>query len=75
VIIFRVGAVLAGLFFVVAVVLMPSAPRALLLPDQQTRTELKRGFLTIAGSVDAITPVLGLRQALLIVEHPLRPWR
>lgn len=42
VIIFRVVAVLAGLFFVVAVVLMASAPWVLLQPDQQTRTELNR---------------------------------
>jgi hypothetical protein len=74
VIIFRVVAALAGLFFVVAVVLMASAPWVLLQPDQEVRTELNRWFLTVAGSVDAITPALGLRQALLIVEHPLRPW-
>ena len=29
-------------------------------------------FVTVAG---AITPALELRQALLIVERPLRPWR
>jgi succinate dehydrogenase/fumarate reductase cytochrome b subunit len=45
--IFRVVAVLAGLFFVVAVVLMASAPWVLLQPDQQTRTELNRWFLAI----------------------------
>jgi hypothetical protein len=44
VIIFRVVAVLAGLFFVVAVVLMASAPWVLPQPDQQTRTELNRWF-------------------------------
>jgi len=65
---------LSSLGFVVAVVLMSSAPWVLLQPDQQTRTELNRWFLTVAGSVDAITPALGLRQALLIVEHPLCPW-
>ena len=54
---------------------MASAPRVLLQPDQQTRTELNRWFLTIAGSMDAITPTRGLHQALLMVEHPLRPWR
>jgi hypothetical protein len=54
VIIFRVVAALAGLFFVVAVVLMASAPWVLLQPDQETRTELNRWFLTVAGSVDAI---------------------
>src|SRR5215212_7012204 len=75
VIIFRVVAVLAGLFFVVAVVLMASAPWVLLQPDQVTRTELNRWFLTVAGSVDAIAAgvllALALRphQTLLIVEH------
>ena len=54
-IIFRVVATLAGLFFVVAVVLMASAPWVLLQPDQDVRTELNRWFLTVAGSVDAIT--------------------
>jgi hypothetical protein len=75
VIIFRVVAVLAGLFFVLAVVLMASAPWVLLQPDQVTRTELNRWFLTVAGSVDAIAAgvllTLALRphQTLLIVEH------
>jgi hypothetical protein len=55
VIIFRVVATLAGLFIVVAVVLMASAPWVLLQPDQDVRTELNRWFLTVAGSVDAIT--------------------
>ena len=55
VIIFRVVATLAGLFFVVAVVLMASAPLVLLQPDPEVRTELDRWFLTVAGSVDAIT--------------------
>src|SRR3954466_8445352 len=74
VIIFRVVAVLAGLFFVVAVVLMASAPWVLLQPDQDVRTELNRWFLTVAGSVDAITAgvLLALaqqpRRALLVVE-------
>jgi hypothetical protein len=77
VIIFRVVAVLAGLFFVVAVVLMASAPWVLLQPDQQTRTELNRWFLTVAGSVDAIaagallTLALQPRRTLLIVEHAM----
>ena len=57
VIIFRVVATFAGLFFVVAVVLMASAPWVLLQPDQDVRTELNRWFLTVAGSVDAITCV------------------
>ena len=74
VIIFRVVAGLAGLFFVVAVVLMASAPWVLLQPDQETRTELNRWFLTVAGSVDAITAgvllalALRPRRTLLIVE-------
>jgi hypothetical protein len=75
VIIFRVVAALAGLFFVVAVVLMASAPWVLLQPDQETRTELNRWFLSVAGSVDAIAAgvLLALaqrpRRTLLIVEH------
>ena len=75
VIIFRVVAALAGLFFVLAVVLMASAPWVLLQPDQETRTELNRWFLTVAGSVDAIAAgvllALALRphRTLLIVEH------
>ena len=74
VIIFRVVATLAGLIFVVAVVLMASAPWVLLQPDQDIRTELNRWFLTVAGSVDAITVgvllVLALqpRRTLLVVE-------
>ena len=74
VIIFRVVATLAGLFFVVAVVLMASAPWVLLQPDQDVRTELNRWFLTVAGSVDAITAgvllalALQPRRTLLIVE-------
>jgi hypothetical protein len=74
VIIFRVVATLAGLFFVVPVVLMASAPWVLLQPDQDVDTELNRWFLTVAGSVDAITAsvllVLALqpRRTLLVVE-------
>src|SRR5829696_6755727 len=74
VIIFRAVAALAGLFFVVAVVLMASAPWGLLQPGQEVRTELNRWFLTIAGSVDAITAgvLLALaqqpRRTLLVVE-------
>jgi hypothetical protein len=74
VIIFRVVAALAGLFFVVAVVLMASAPWVLLQPDQNVRTELNRWFLTVAGSVDAITAgvllalALRPRRTLLVVE-------
>jgi hypothetical protein len=74
VIIFRVLATLAGFFFVVAVVLMASAPWVLLQPDQEVRTELNRWFLTVAGSVDAITAgvllalALRPRRTLLIVD-------
>jgi hypothetical protein len=74
VIMFRVVAALAGLLFVVAVVLMASAPWVLLQPDQDVRTELNRWFLTVAGSVDAITAgvLLALaqqpRRTLLVVE-------
>jgi len=73
VIIFRVVATLAGLFFVVAVVLMASAPWVPLQPDQEVRTELDRWFLTVAGSVDAIAAgvllaLLRPRRTLLIVE-------
>jgi hypothetical protein len=56
---------------------MASAPWVLLQPDQQTRTELNRWFLTVAGSVDAIAagvllaPALQPRRTLLIVEHAL----
>jgi hypothetical protein len=77
VIIFRVVATRAGFFFVVAVALMASAPWVLLEPDQQTRTELNRWFLTVAGSVDAIAAgvLLALaqrpRRTLLIVEHAM----
>jgi hypothetical protein len=74
VIIFRVVATLAGLFFLVAVVLMASAPWVLLQPYQDVRTELNRWFFTVAGSVDAITAgvLLALaqqpRRMLLVVE-------
>src|SRR3954453_10959801 len=74
VIIFRVLAPLAGLFFMVAVVLMASAPWVPVQPDQDVRTELNRWFLTVAGSVDAITAgvLLALahrpRLTLLVVE-------
>jgi hypothetical protein len=59
---------------VVAVVLMASAPWVLLQPDQDVRTELNRWFLTVAGSVDAITASVLLalaqqpRRTLLVVE-------
>ena len=53
VIILWVVATHAGLFFVVAVVLMASAPGVLLQPDPQTRTELNR-WSSPCRSVDAI---------------------
>jgi hypothetical protein len=62
---------------VVAVVLIASAPWVLLQPDQQTRTELNRWFLTVAGSVDTIAAGVPLalalqpRRTLLIVEHAM----
>ena len=74
VIIFRVVAAPAGLFFVVAVVLMASAPGVLLQPDQDVRSEPNRWFLTVAGSVDAITAGVllalarRLRRTLLVLE-------
>src|SRR4051795_1758766 len=74
VIVFRVLAALAGLFFLVAVVLMASAPWVLLQPDQLANTEANRWFLTVAGSVDAITAGVLLALAhrptrtLLVVE-------
>ena len=74
VIIFRVVAAPAGLFFVVAVVLMALAPWVPLQPDQDVRTEPNRWFLTVAGSVDAITVGVllalarRLRRTLLVLE-------
>jgi hypothetical protein len=74
VIIFRVVAPPAGLLFVVAVVLMASAPWVPLQPDQDVRTEPNRWFLTVAGSVDAITAGVllalarRLRRTLLVLE-------
>jgi hypothetical protein len=67
-IVFRVLATLASLFFLVAVVLMATAPWVLLQPDALERTEANRWFLTVAGSVDAITA-----GALLALAH--RPAR
>ena len=74
VIIFRVVAALAGLFFVVGLMLMTSALWMRLQPDQDVRTDLNRWFLTVALSVDAITTgvLLALAQqpgrTLLVVE-------
>ena len=61
-------AAVLGLFFVVAVVLMASTPWVLLQPDQEVRAELDRWFLTVAGSVDAITA-----GGLLALARRLRP--
>jgi len=67
-------AAVLGLFFVVAVVLMASTPWVLLQPDQEVRAELDRWFLTVAGSVDAITAGVllalarRLRRTLLVLE-------
>jgi hypothetical protein len=53
---------------------MASAPWVLLQPDPEVNTELNRWFLTVAGSVDAITAgvLLALayrpRRTLLVVE-------
>jgi hypothetical protein len=77
VIAFRVLATLSGLFLLVAVVLMASAPWVLLQPNALERTEPNRWFLTLAGSVDVITAgmVLALahrpRRTLLAVELAL----
>ena len=73
VIIFRVVAAPAGLFFVVAVVLMASAPWCCCSPIRKS-VELDRWFLTVAGSVDAITAGVllaltrRLRRTLLVLE-------
>jgi hypothetical protein len=68
VIVFRVLAALAGLFFVVAVVLAASAPWVLLQPSDELHPELHRWFLAVAGAVDAIAA-----GALLSLAH--RPQR
>ena len=73
-IVFRVLATLAALFFLVAVVLMASAPWVLLQPGQDPHADLNRWFLTVAGSVDAIAVgvwaalVHRPRRTLLVVE-------
>ena len=67
-------ATLGGLFFIVAVVLMASAPWVLAQPNELDRTPQNRWFLTVAGSVDAIAAgvLLALahrpRRTLLAVE-------
>ena len=71
-IVFRVLAALAGLFFLVAVVLAAPAPWVLLQPDPNAAAN--RWFLTVAGSVDAIAVVVFFalvqrpRRTLLFVE-------
>jgi hypothetical protein len=74
-----VVAILAGLFFVVAVVLMASAPWVLVRPDQVTRTELDRGVPhhcrqcgrdhpgtgTAPGAVDRRTPIASMETGLV----------
>ena len=72
-IVFRVLALLAGLFFLVAVVLSAPAPWLLLKPSDPHAAE-NRWFLTVAGSVDAIAVVVFFalvqrpRRVLLLVE-------
>ena len=72
-IVFRVLAALAGLFFLVAVVLAVPAPWVLLQPEDPNAAE-NRWFLTVAGSVDAIAVVVFFaliqrpRRTLLFVE-------
>jgi hypothetical protein len=62
--------------YVVAVVLMASAPWVLVQPDQVARTELNWWFLTVAGSVDAIAAgvllALALRAAADTVDRRTR---
>ena len=71
--VFRLLASLAGLFFLVAVVLAVPAPWVLLQPGDPHAAE-NRWFLTVAGSVDAIAVVVFFalvqrpRRTLLFVE-------
>jgi hypothetical protein len=66
-IVFRVLATLAGLFFLVAVVLAVPAPWVLLQPDDPHAAE-NRWFLTLAGTVDAIAVVV----FFALVQRPRR---
>jgi hypothetical protein len=72
-IVFRVLAALAGLFFLIAVVLAAPAPWVLLQPEDPNAAA-NRWFLTVAGSVDAIAVVVFFalvqqpRRTLLFVE-------
>ena len=66
-IVFRVLATLAGLFFLVAVVTMASAPWLLLQAGDDPHAEMNRWFRTVAGSVDAIAA--GVWVALIHRPH------
>jgi hypothetical protein len=72
-IVFRVLGAVAGLFFLVAVVLAVPAPWVVLQPEDPNAAE-NRWFLTVAGSMDAIAVVMFFalvqrpRRTLLFVE-------
>jgi hypothetical protein len=66
-IVFRALAALAGAFFVVAVVIMASAPWVLLQPDEP-QPQLHRWFRTVAGAVD----VIAAGALLALVHRPRR---
>jgi hypothetical protein len=76
-IVFRVLAALAGLFFLVAVVVHITAPWILLQPGDEPHPELDRWFFTVSGAVDLIAAfaLLALaqrpRRTLLAVEMAL----
>src|SRR6476646_520095 len=63
----RMVATLAGLFFLVAVVLMAAAPWVLLQPDQEVRAGLNRRFLTVRAVWTRSLQVL-----LVLAQRPLR---
>jgi hypothetical protein len=73
-IVFRVLATLAASFFLLAVVLMASAPWVLLQAGDDPHAEMNRWFRTVAGSVDAIAAGVWValihrpRRTLLVVE-------
>jgi len=76
-IVFRVLATLAGLFFLVAVCLHVPAPWVILQADEP-HPELHRWFITVSGAVD----VIGAGALLALVHRPRRtllvangPWR
>jgi hypothetical protein len=66
--VFRVLAAVSGLFFLLAVVLMATAPWVLIQPGDEPHPELHRWFFTVAGAVDVI--VAGCLLAL--VHRPRR---